>query len=156
MNTFLPYPLYSDSAKCLDNRRLGKQRVEVLQILNVLLGGKTGWQNHPAVRQWKGFEKQLAIYGLYICNEWIKRGFRDTCFEKIRAFIPEYQFKEDNYIDYGCSNLALYPMPKWLGDRRLHSSHRSNLLRKDPAWYGKFGWTESSDLPYWWPNKEGF
>jgi hypothetical protein len=33
----------------------------------------------------------------------------------------------------------------------LHDSHRSNLLRKDPQWYGQFGWTVPDDLPYVWP-----
>ena len=33
MQTFLPYPDFARSARCLDNRRLGKQRVESYQIL---------------------------------------------------------------------------------------------------------------------------
>ena len=36
MQTFLPYPDFAKSAACLDNRRLGKQRVECLQILKTL------------------------------------------------------------------------------------------------------------------------
>jgi lipopolysaccharide biosynthesis regulator YciM len=32
----MPYPSFVESAKCLDNKRLGKQRVEVLQILQAL------------------------------------------------------------------------------------------------------------------------
>jgi hypothetical protein len=42
-------------------------------------------------------------------------------------------------------------LPPWWGDERLHASHRSNLLRKDPAHYGRFGWAEPPDLPYFWP-----
>lgn len=168
MQTFLTYPLYRDSAKCLDNRRLGKQRVECLQILNTLAKGefhrdvlyhygtklkKTPWYNHPAVQMWKGFEGQLAIYGLYICNEWIKRGFKDTCFDKLHKFIPEYAFSENHHIDYSGHSARLYPMPKWFSDSRLFASHRANLLRKDPIWYGQFGWTESPDMEYFWPTK---
>jgi hypothetical protein len=41
--------------------------------------------------------------------------------------------------------------PPWLGDEAFHASHRSNLLRKNPEWYGQFGWTEPDDLPYVWP-----
>jgi hypothetical protein len=44
-------------------------------------------------------------------------------------------------------------MPFWINDERLFSSHRSNLLRKDQEWYGKFGWKEGPDLPYFWPTK---
>lgn len=36
MQTFLPYKSFEQSAACLDNKRLGKQRVEVLQILKAL------------------------------------------------------------------------------------------------------------------------
>ena len=175
MQTFLPCLLYKDSARVLDNRRLGKQRVECLQLLHVLQKGpwicseckdswpddpccggmgkpmKTPWYNHPAARMWKGFEKQLAIYGLYICNEWIARGFNDTCFQKIqeilRVFDPHYQFQLNNYINYG-STEKIQP---WMGNNAFHASHRSNLLRKDPVWYGQFGWSESPDLPYYWP-----
>ena len=38
MQTFLPYSNYPASARVLDNKRLGKQRVEVLQILKALAG----------------------------------------------------------------------------------------------------------------------
>ena len=36
MQTFLPYPDFAESAKVLDNKRLGKQRVECLQIMKAL------------------------------------------------------------------------------------------------------------------------
>ena len=37
MQVFLPYPDFKKSLESLDNKRLGKQRVEAKQILNVLL-----------------------------------------------------------------------------------------------------------------------
>jgi Pyrimidine dimer DNA glycosylase len=36
VQTFLPYPDFARTAAVLDDRRLGKQRVEVLQILNAM------------------------------------------------------------------------------------------------------------------------
>jgi len=36
VNTFLPYESFEKSAQALDNRRLGKQRSEAVQILNIL------------------------------------------------------------------------------------------------------------------------
>lgn len=39
MQTFLSYPDFNESARVLDDKRLGKQRVECLQILNVLAIG---------------------------------------------------------------------------------------------------------------------
>ena len=37
MQTFLPYPDIEKSLNSLDSKRLGKQRVEAYQILNILL-----------------------------------------------------------------------------------------------------------------------
>lgn len=131
MQTFLPYTDYVDTARCLDYRRLGKQRVEAYQILRALRGeGGTGWRNHPAVLMWRGYEASLAQYMNIMIREWKLRGYRNTMQE----------------IDLG----PAYP-PPWLFHPELAASHRSNLLRKDPTYYGKFGWTETPDLPYYWP-----
>ena len=137
MQTFLPLPNFAASAACLDNRRLGKQRVETLQILKALTIPNYGWRNHPAVKMWKGHTGALTLYGIAICQEWIKRGFNDTCAEKIAAF--------------GSSDIIL-EMPSWLGNDEFHASHRSNLLRKEPDHYRQFKWTDGPDLPYVWPS----
>ena len=54
MQTFLPMPSPADSAHALDRRRLGKQRVETLQILRALCLPDYGWGTHPAVLMWSG------------------------------------------------------------------------------------------------------
>jgi hypothetical protein len=136
MQTFLPYPDFTASAKVLDNRRLGKQRVETLQILKSLTIPTYGWRNHPAVKMWKGHTELLAVYGLAICHEWLARGFNDTCAEKIAAF---------------ASADLITTQPSWLGSEPFHASHRSNLLRKEPSHYAQFHWTDGPDLPYVWP-----
>lgn len=134
MQTFLPFPDYERSARCLDNKRLGKQRVEVLQILNVLKKGQGGWVNHPAVRMWRGHEGALAEYGVAICDEWKRRGFKDTIRRRLRRrrFIA-----------------GSYRKPRWFGDKAFHASHRSNLKRKDAHHYAMF--KERPDLEYVWP-----
>lgn len=143
MQTFLPYVSYAKSAKVLDNRRLGKQRVEVIQILNALRKPNYGWQNHPAVKMWDGYEYALAQYGLSICAEWISRGFKDTCYDKIMDVLNELT-KADFYP-------RIYP--HWLHDNDgLITSHRSNLLRKDPAHYRQFWPDLRDDIPYFWPS----
>lgn len=148
MQTFLPYPNFIDSARCLDYRRLGKQRVEckqILQALGVPVGGPvrdkpSSWRNHPATRMWQGHEYSLAVYGFAICEEWLRRGYRDTLLE---------QFKDAAWglLRSGAETAA----PPWLGDEDFHASHRSNLLRKLPEHYSQFGWSEPDDLPYVWP-----
>ena len=139
MHTFLPAVSYSACAAILDDRRLGKQRVECKQILLALQNPYYGWQNHPAVKMWRGYEYQLCRYGIAICREWsYVRNYRDTLLEYFvleKACIPEN--KQTG-------------IPPWLNEE-LINSHRSNLLRKDPLYYGRFCWGVPHDLEYVWP-----
>lgn len=157
MQTFLPYPDFRRSAGVLDDRRLGKQRVEALQILRALKGRSRGWRNHPAVKMWRGCATALAIYGVCVCEEWIKRGFRDRCLAKLRRFVRNaigdstvFQWPSDGKMTI-LSTIFSVATPTWLGRKDFHASHRSNLLRKDPDHYGQFGWREPPTLPYVWP-----
>lgn len=135
MQTFLPYLNFYQSAQCLDYQRLGKQRVETKQIVKALTLDDYGWKQHPAVKMWEGYEPCLHLYGTIMCKVWRSRGYRDTTL----------QWFLDHPID------GEIRLPYWLGDSEFHASHRSNLMRKDPEWYSRFGWSEPSDLPYKWP-----
>lgn len=139
MQTFVPYDSFASSAMCLDRQRLGKQRVETYQILKTLTGESSGWSNHPATKMWVGHASGLCAYGVTVCLEWTKRGYKDTCAEKMMALITP---------DYG-------DLPRWWGDMDVHSSHRSNLLRKDPAWYSQWNWDDDPSAPYIWPTLIG-
>ena len=46
VQTFLPDPDFVATARLLDGRRLGKQRVEALQILRALHRQSYGWKAH--------------------------------------------------------------------------------------------------------------
>jgi hypothetical protein len=139
MQTFLPLPDFRESARVLDYRRLGKQRVEAMQILNTLLGKteKLGWRNHPAVKMWQGYEPALVIYAEAMIAEWVSRGYRNNIF---------FLWPREELVNP--------QLPSWIGDPKFHAAHRSNLLRKDPIFYSQFGWSEPADLPYVWPTKE--
>ena len=141
MQTFLPYPDFIRSAQVLDYRRLGKQRVEVLQLLKALIAGG-GWSNHPACKMWRGHEQALVHYGFSIIEEWLSRGYKDACHDKMCVIVGDLS-------EYWDPDTVI--LPPWLGNEYFHAAHRSNLLRKDPVWYGQFGWTEPNDLPYVWP-----
>src|SRR4051794_31940065 len=78
MQTFLPYPDFVESAAVLDSKRLGKQRVEALQVLRALTRPTYGWKRHPAVRMWAGCAEGVGAYGVAVCLEWISRGGADT------------------------------------------------------------------------------
>ena len=131
MQTFLPYSSFIESARCLDYRRLGKQRVEARQILNALHRTTGGWVNHPAVRMWRGHEGSLVLYSNCMIAEWIRRGFKNS----MPLLVPHE---------------PIIP-PPWLGNESFHLSHRSNLVRKEPKFYGKQWPDVSPDLPYVWP-----
>jgi hypothetical protein len=129
MQTFVPYDDFEAIASCLDYRRLGKQRVECMQILNALTTG-TGWIHHPATRMWADFPAALRRYQAVIIREWINRGYHNT------MAIPR--------------SGGRIRMPDWWGGP-IHSTHRAALLFKDPEYYGQFHWSEKPKLDYFWP-----
>lgn len=131
MQTFLPHPDFRESLAALDYRRLGKQRVEAMQLIRALTGVSAGWRNHPAAVMWEGHLDALKLYHDLSIDEWVRRGYRNT--------MVKYNVEGEP------------SMPPWVGDADFHASHRSNLLRKDPAHYGQFGWAEPDNLPYIWP-----
>ena len=74
MQTFLPYSNFHKTAEVLDYKRLGKQRVEGMQIINTILNPQQkGWRNHPIVIMWTPYVTALMVYTNTIINEWIKR-----------------------------------------------------------------------------------
>lgn len=137
MQTFLPYPEFDKSAQVLDYKRLGKQRLEAMQLINSIIklqlnpDVKVGWHNHPARKMWIGYLDGLKLYCNKMIEEWKRRGYNNTM----------------SYYTLPCS----FDLPPWIGDEKVHSSHRANLLRKDLNFYSQFGWVESAEIPYYWP-----
>jgi hypothetical protein len=133
VQTFLPYADFAATAAVLDQRRLGKQRVEALQILNALTVPGNGWRNHPAVLMWRGYEEALVRYCLEICRVWCERGFGDTCATKVTTALRERLGIDE--VRSQAELAAAGELPPWLGDPALHRSHRVALVRKDPEHY---------------------
>lgn len=137
MQTFLPFAHLHRTAQCLDWRRLGKQRVEAWQIYNIITGKQAsmGWVNHPAVKMWRKFPDFLAEYYNAIVYEWTSRGYNNSMKPLPTVLRPT--------------------QPDWFGEERFHTSHQSNLLRKDPEYYkGFFDPKLADDLPYYWPGEK--
>ena len=142
MQTFLPYKDFKKSAEALDYKRLGKQRVEAMQIINAITGvprkdGKVykGWTNHPCSVMWKNHVDGLKHYCNIMIEEWIKRGYNNT--------MKIYEVPKD------------FEVPTWIGNKDFHASHRSNLLRKEFDYYKQHGWDEDPEDPYMWQDVEG-
>ena len=134
MQTFLPYPTFEFTAKTLDYRRLGKQRVEGMQIINAI-ENQTGWQHHPIVRMWTPYVNALKHYTNIIINEWVGRGYNNN--------MVRYDLHREDIV-----------YPAWLGYEPFHSSHRANLLRKDYDYYKQFAWIDDPKSPYVWLDKD--
>lgn len=142
MQIFLPYPDLKKSLQALDNKRLGKQRVETYQIISAItrrpkLDGTPykGWLNHPCTVMWKNHVSALKLYMNISITEWIERGFKNTMgLEEINEEIV---------------------LPPFIGNERFHSSHRANLLKKEPDFYSKYQWTENPQDPYVWLDVNG-
>jgi hypothetical protein len=136
MQIFLPYPDIEQSARVLDTQRLMKQRVESLQILNTLQGKSQGWRSHPAVKMVKPYQAWLCLYSIKICQEARRRGYVDN-------LLPHFE-----------KELLTYPyiiQPHWLGSY-LHTTHKSNLIRKKADYYAPLFPNIPPNLPYFWPS----
>lgn len=152
MQTFLPYKSFEESAKVLDRQRLGKQRLESRQILEILIGLRiSGWKNHPAVKMWKGYELALGIYGEKICLEWRSRGYKDNQLDFFVDFLSDNRVENEEYPLCECLfPQSIIEMPPFVGNKEFHLSHQSNLVRKFPEHYRKFFPDVSNNLPYVW------
>ena len=152
MQTFLPYADFAASAVALDDRRLGKQRVEALQVLRALTREKYGWKSHPAVRMWEGYVEACAAYAIAMCAEWTRRGYADTCAATVGQDLAAAGFPPPR----GQAELAEQDLlPSWLGDERVHRTHRAALVRKDPRYYGEAFPDVDPEQPYFWPVRGG-
>lgn len=121
VNTFVLTNCPKETMKLLDTKRLGKQRVEAKQIINVIENkdGSVGWKNHPIVKMWENHVDGLKYYFNCAVDEWILRGYKNT--------MEKYEIKE---VDD--------PLPWWFFNKQVQMSHKMSLLRKDPGYYSKY------------------
>lgn len=140
MQTFLPHKSFKESARALDYRRLGKQRVETWQIIQAMNGKTKGWVNHPATVMWRKYEFALTVYGIVICKEWIARGYKDSMLERFELHLEQLKQRK-----------LFFEFPAWLGGQ-IHKTHQSNLLRKNPEYYKELFPDVPDNLDYYWPS----
>lgn len=133
VNTFLVHPDFRVSAQCLDKKRLFKQCVEVIQIINVLEGKRQGFKNHPAVLQWSGYIPCLMSYFNAHLEEVFRRGEHKT---DMKYFVINDTVKRPWFVD----------------NIHFMYSHRAALKRKDPEFYHNVECPEVYlGLGYLWP-----
>jgi hypothetical protein len=131
--------------RTLDRRRLGKQRVETLQVLRALVIPGYGRRHHPAAKMWTGYTEALTRYGLEVCAVWQETGAADTCAGKLLDRYGSAAVRSQAEL------AAAGELPPWLGDDAVHRSRRPALVRKDPGHYRRWFPDVPADLPYVWP-----
>lgn len=159
MQTFLPYSDIQKSAESLDKKRCWKQIVEAKQIINVLEGKTTAWQNHPAVKMWVGHTDLLKHYYNIFLHHCVEVHKINT-----KLWYYECKYSEGTYDEKNGSRLFLNvvdildvnELPWWFGQEQFHRSHRARLIEKNKEFYiPKFPEDSGyNDGKYWWPNME--
>lgn len=112
--TFVTSSNLKECAQVLDNKRLGKQRVEAKQILDIIEGKSGGFAHHPIVEMWRCYPDALKLYINAMIDEWVERGFKNT--------MEKYDVDDVKY-------------PWWFNWKYLHLSHKCSLMRKNPDHY---------------------
>lgn len=146
VNTFVTSNSVSECASNLDNKRLGKQRVEAKQIIDCIESKLTkGFGNHPATLMWKDHIIGLKYYCNAMIKEWKSRKNSKGEPFKNTMEIYELDIKDEKEI-----------MPWWFYCKQLQLTHKCSLLRKNPVYY-KFELTEKEQefmyTGYMWPHK---
>lgn len=98
-----------------------------------------------------GCEEALAAYAVAVCTEWRGRGHRDTVEGSVVEALSDAGLGRRGPPRAQAELAAAGALPVWLGDEPLHRSHRSALVRKDPAYYRPRFPDVPDDLPYVWP-----
>lgn len=143
MQTFVPYPSFQQSARVIDNKRLGKQVIEAQQIFKALTLPEYGWKNHPATKMWRGHELSLVNYAEEFNIEWRQRRDKNHgAWLNLLAIVADTDLPPESA-----------KLPGWWGDSRVHDTHKANLLRKDPEHYKHFAYLVKPMEGYYWPVK---
>jgi hypothetical protein len=145
VQTFLPYSDFDASARVLDRARLGKQRVETLQVMRALVVPGYGWQHHPVVAMWRGYRPALMAYQAATCAAWTDLGFADTCLPKTLEALELVPSDAEAYRS------GDFELPPWMGRPEIHRSHRSKLIAKAPEFYRHLFPDDPPGLDYVWP-----
>jgi hypothetical protein len=159
LNTFLPFPDYRCSAAALDKKRLGKQRLEGVQLVNLIenisyLGDY--YKNPVPTDPYDGYDWIRRVVKLYE-NDPLKPTTRITSIGETKKIKLGYithpivltwlhhinSLKEyidcciDEWVARGYNNTMLRfgvtqaPRPKWADDPYIHQTHLVNLFYKE-------------------------
>jgi len=137
MQIFVPYVQPYKTARCLDNRRLAKQIIEVIQILSANTKVDVGWKipkyiyNHPTTKLYYDYKGLLYLvdYLFFILYEYKKRKNKEHKCQRLFKYFDKWHVLfislDENWI------------PEHLTEE-FCTKHQQLLLKKDFNYYNKF------------------
>lgn len=122
MQSFIVDYNLSKNFQYLDSKRLFKNLLENFQILNACLDKDYGWQNHPAVRQIRGYEQLLMNYIEANYKECLNRNIAiyTTLWQQTIQLAQKFNIKHNNNPN----------KPNWWGNEQITNSHKNRLFCK--------------------------
>ena len=139
------------AARVLDAKRLGKQRVEAIQVLRALTGARIRLAPSPCRRDVGGIRGGAGALRARHLRGVVPTGQADTCATTCHDLTRTTGIGTPRTQ---AELAAAGELPPWLGDDAFHRSHQSALVRKDPQHYRKFFADVPDDLEYVWPGSD--
>lgn len=168
VTTFLPFHDIKKTAKCLDYKRLGKQRLEAKQLINILEYLDSCEYKEEAEdflildskkRKIVFFKDENPFTDKVIYDKdkprkipWINHPALKMWIGHTEALKEYYNIILQEWIDRGYNNtmtpyIVINPIyPWWFGRHEVHISHQIVLLRKDFAHYSRYFDNQNIDL----------
>lgn len=112
VNTFIVCPDVQESVALLDSRRLGKQRVEAQQILNILLDAIAIAKHF----QWDPQPSQQGLSGDILREQWLRSVFSRYKAQSVRLYCVDEQYSTSatgRKVNGGFSSHPMVEM--WVG-----------------------------------------
>jgi hypothetical protein len=155
MRIYTPYNSVKLNAAVLDEKTLGGQCNSSITILETLRGRSKGWQWHPGVTMWQGYEDLLVDHAVGFIKTWTAPPMNHPDLwtpklAKLGYFRQIDLLTKTRYVRMPKQSLD---MPWWWGNQMFHMSNQSALLRIEPDWYDKF-LVVPNDICDWWPLAE--
>jgi hypothetical protein len=119
VNVFILTDSPKECVKYLDYRRLGKQRVEAKQIIDVIEKKSGGWYDHPVTKMWINNVEALKYYFNCCVDEWSKRGYKNT----MEKFVFDSEINEADIL------------PWFYKNKQIQNCYKASLLRKNTEYY---------------------
>lgn len=167
VNTFITSLYLPNTFKKLDFRRLGKQRLEAKQLIDILKMidngedvSNVGFSSHPVTQMWIGYTNALKAYYNLCLQEWIDRGYNNTMkkYDIDETKFINREVKFDGIKTTFISEDTEYSFPPFASFKPFILTHKAALYKKDPNFYAGFLNDELEpyvNLGYLWPTHYG-